>query len=147
MIYLKTHWRSLFKFCEKVSWFFHLLYSKICWPYNNLDFCSYGQLLTLFSIHIVDYSISSKNAWKPQDWLIFPLHPLFVVSEATTKLWIGIRVWCIEALSGLCMYFRVPLFKDSSDYRAERHDLWPRLWLFFPLFSSLLKKEGRRRVE
>ena len=31
--------------------------------------------------------------------------------------------------------------------RAERHDLKSRLWLFFPLFSSLLKKEGRRKWE
>ena len=31
--------------------------------------------------------------------------------------------------------------------RVERHDFWPRVWLFFPLFSSLLKKEGRRKGE
>ena len=31
--------------------------------------------------------------------------------------------------------------------RAERHDFKPRLWLYFPLFSSLLKKEGRRKIE
>ena len=29
--------------------------------------------------------------------------------------------------------------------RAERHDLESRLWLFFPLFSSLLIKEERKK--
>ena len=30
--------------------------------------------------------------------------------------------------------------KDIENDRAERHDLKSRLWLFFLLFSSLLKK-------
>ena len=31
--------------------------------------------------------------------------------------------------------------------QAERHDIWPRLWLFFSPFLSPSKKEGRRKGE
>ena len=37
--------------------------------------------------------------------------------------------------------------KKYEKDRAERHNLKSRLWLFFSPFSSLLKKEGRRKGE
>ena len=54
------------------------------------------------------------------------------------------------------MQFRHSFFYNNERYiritfpdRAERHDFWPRLWLFFPpfIFPPKKKREGKRRMK
>ena len=42
---------------------------------------------------------------------------------------------------------RLSIYLSVYTYRAERHDFWPRLWLFFSPFPYPPKKEGRRKGE
>ena len=40
-----------------------------------------------------------------------------------------------------------PLWTISCNDQSERHEFWPRLWLFFSPFLFTPKKEGRRKGE
>ena len=71
----------------------------------------------------------------------------FTISNWLKKYYLS-QLKKMELVKKICtITLTVGWLKKKQLDRAERHDFWPRLWLFFSPFLFPLKKEVRRKGE